>query len=186
MAKISVRNYVQAPSEIVLRVLRDYERFDEWLPGVAFSKLLAIEEGAAIVELRGPGLDQKPLLLEIKGEAPLTVRRVGRYRRRGGTALIRVANRPDDQGCEVRVRIEDGLPPFRGFLRRRQLARRVEELLHSLDVRSQTAASGWIVEGARKSTKILEIRRAEEGLTVVFRGETFRLVTTSKSPQQTS
>ena len=175
MSTIQVRAYVQAGRPIVEKVLQDYARWDRWLPGVERSHLLAVEEGSAFVELSGARLGARPWLLEVQGPLPLQVRRVGSFADRGTLLEVDLIDAEDQEGVQVRARLRDRRPwPGRLFGRRR-LRGHLEELLHALDLRAQKAASGWISDGEARATRILELRRDEGGLALVFRGEKYRL-----------
>jgi hypothetical protein len=156
-------------------MLTAYDQYQDWLPEVTHSRVLAREGDIAVVELVSPLLMEGSLVLEVVHTPPEAAifSQADRYRRRGisGGWQLRSDGNSQSPGSVV-LSIEVEIPANFVNPGPRQRARAaINAALATLHARSASLAPG--ISDERR--KILEVVRQADGLQVWLRGETFTL-----------
>ena len=156
-------------------MLTAYDQFQDWLPEISHSRVLAREGDIAVIELVSPLLLEGSLVLEVVHTPPdaAIFSQADRYRQRGISGGWRLLGSDDSQSSEsvlLEVELEVPASLVNPGPRRRARAT-LNAALAALHARSASQAPGAGDEGR----KILEVVREAGGLRVWLLGETFSL-----------
>ncbi len=155
-------------------MLTDYDRYQDWVPGVTHSQTLAREGDIVIVELAidEPG---RKLVLELVHTPPRAVSfsQVDEASSRGCTGSWELA---DGDGSLAVLKAQITVQsPFFALARRWKMAAALDRVLAALQARAaQTAVLDPRGSGEQRR-KILEVVKRNGELEVWFKGETFVL-----------
>jgi hypothetical protein len=156
-------------------MLTAYDQYQDWLPEVTHSRVLAREGDIAVVELVSPLLVEGNLVLEVVHTPPdaAIFSQADRYRQRGISGGWQLRSDDSDQSPDsVVLSIEVEIPASIVNPAPRQRARAaLNAALATLHARSASLAPG----ANEERRKILEVVRQAGGLQVWLQGETYSL-----------
>ncbi len=168
---------VRAPQTVVYSALAGYRQYEQWLPDVTRSRLLAREGELAIAELIAPPYGRHKLVLEFV-QSPrdsLVFTQVDRYRQDGIFGRFDLSGADDGTGTLVRAVLGARVGPHR-FGCRRRLRRVLESTLEALSDRALKLLTSGLAEMPDQRAKLLEIQIAGRKVTLQVGGNTYELV----------
>lgn len=173
--------FVRAPQEVVYSALTGYRQYEQWLPDVTRSRLLAREGEVAIAELIAPPYGREKLVLEFVQSPPDAVvfTQVDRYRQDGVFGRFELTASEDGSGTVARAVLGARVGPHRLTCRRR-LRRVLDNALEALADRTLKLLTSGLAEMPDQRAKLLEIAIAGKEVTLRVGGTTYELVRRSE------
>ncbi len=161
---------VRADTKTLIKLLTDFGRYQDWLPLLSLSRVLAHESDIDVVEFEAPAYSAHRLSFECIRTVPgeLIFRQLAQASGLGLSGSLRLHDRiPGSVHIQVVARL---LCPWYRFEARRLLSEGLDSCLRALDL--AVCGSAPIHQPGNKRL-ILEVRRIDDGLEVHFMGRKF-------------
>jgi hypothetical protein len=173
----STSAFIRAPQSVVYSALAGYRQYEQWLPNVTRSRLLAREGELVIAELIAPPYGREKLVLEFvqSPQDSLVFTQVDRYRQDGIFGHFELGSADGGAGTLVRATLGARVGPHRLGCSRR-LRRVLESTLEALADRALKLLTSGLAEMPDQRAKLLEIRIAGSKVTMQVGGNTYELV----------
>lgn len=158
----------------LFRLLSDYERYQDWLPGITRSRVLVREGDIVVAEFEAARFSARPVTFEFVQQAPTQIifNQVGQLRERGLSGSWTLHEESGQPGVILEGKLELKTPCF-NLLAGAALRTAVDESLGAVLTRLETGRGEAMPPGAEGRRKILEVRRRAGLLEVWYQGQTF-------------
>jgi ribosome-associated toxin RatA of RatAB toxin-antitoxin module len=169
---------LDAPPEVVFAVVTDYNSYQEWMPQVHHSRILAADHELGVVhaEFIWPVyLGQEKFSVEFIHEPPWSVvyQQTDQFRQRGLSGRWHLAPAGDGDGTRLSAEMRLGTTLFQSFASRRKLRAMLDSSLEAVRARVSLVASGGLSGAQEGKLKILEVTRQADSLRLWLFGEAY-------------
>ncbi len=164
---------VHADTNALIRLLTDFGRYQDWLPLLSRSRVLAHEADIKVVEFEAPRYSTHRLSFECirTGPGELVFRQAGQPSGRGLSGSLRLHNGiPGSVHIQVQVRLR---APWYRLNAHRLLNEGLDNCLRALELAVAGACPIGLPGGKRM---VLELRKIDDGLELSFLGRKFAAV----------
>lgn len=158
----------------LFRLLSDYDRYQDWLPGITRSRILVREGDIVIAEFEAARFSARPITFEFIQQAPTQIifNQVGQLRERGLSGAWTLREQSGQPGVILDGKLELKIP-WLNLLAGAALRTALDESLGALLTRIETGRGAGPVDGGDTRRKLLEIRRRAGLLEVWYQGQVF-------------